>query len=127
MGATRAYDGNLAAGATAASVPLTPRDARPVRENAFGQTLTDGPYQYIAAGDIERVSVAVEGADAEGVVTLQGCNGNPATSPWYNLGTVTVDDGETGVITAEDLSALWLRVRASGAGATVSVELVASC
>lgn len=127
MGATRAYDGTLAAGVSAASVPLSPRDARPVRENAFGQTLTDGPYGFVQAGDAKRVSVAVASAAAEGVITLQGCNGDPTDSPWYDLGSTTVDAGDTGVIMAEDLSLLWLRVQASGAGATVTVELVVSC
>lgn len=127
MGATRIYDGTLAAGATAASIPLTARDARPVRENAFGGALTDGPYGFVEGGAVKRVSVAVSATGAEGEVTLQGCNGDPSTGPWYDLGSVTADATESGVIMVEDLSLLWLRAQASGAGATVSVELITNC
>lgn len=124
---TRMYDGELEADATAATIPLSPRGARPPRRNAMGELLTDGPYEHVNGAGVKRLSVSVSAADAEGTVTLQGCNGDPANGPWADLASVTAQAGDSEVLMAEDLSSLYLRLQGAGTGATLTVELVTNC
>lgn len=121
---TRMYDGELASTAEAAAIPLTRRGARPQRSNAFGETLTDGPYGFVNGADASRASVSAN-SDAEATITLQGCNGDPSEGEWFDLESVVVD-GETSALLVSDLAVLWLRVVAEGA-ANVTVEVVVHC
>ena len=124
---TRMYDGELEADTTAATIPLSPRGARPPRRNAMGELLTDGPYEHINGAEVKRLSVIVSAADAEGTVNLQGCNGDPSVGPWADLGTITADTGESEVLMADELSSLYLRLQGAGTGSTITVELVTNC
>jgi len=93
----------------------------------MGELLTDGPYEHVNGAGVKRLSVIVSAADAEGTVSLQGCNGDPANGPWADLGTITADAGDSEVLMAEDLSSLYLRLQGVGTGSTLTVELVTNC
>ncbi len=89
-----------AAGVLAMNHPLP----RPERENALGQRLTDGPYEYFDVQRCEHISahVVVDGGPA--TVNLEGTNNDPTdpAATWAVLDTTGAVDG-TGAPVADTL------------------------
>lgn len=98
-GAAKVYEG---AAAAAGTVAFTAHDARPPRENAFGQRLTDGPYQTLDVGAYTRLSIATtdeanltvevrQGEDWAELATFEGPGAFQLTDLAYTQMRVTTD------------------------------------
>lgn len=114
--------------------------SRPVRENAFGNELSDGPYTHVNIQGFSRMSVQVKvtddgGGDGAATFSLDVTNDDPneAGAMWHSLDTTTSLDASSNpagdLLRATDMAFRYARLSWSAAAGTPTLDavLVAEC